>query len=521
MPTWLGRKGVDFRSWALPYRGRGRTLLAVMAVLLALSGAILSVLAFPPFGPGLLVIPGISLFLLALRQTSSRGRGFWVGAVYGIAFYGGFMWWLAQLELIALVLVPVQALFLAIYGWWLVRYNDESPGRWLMLAVGGWAVMELIRYHFPVGGLEWGAAGYALSDNLTTRLPAAVVGTTGLTVIVVAVAALVAQAVIRRHGWATLAGGAVIVVVLGGALTWVGVQARLDVGPPVTIVQGSTPCPFVHCPPNERLRTYEQHLELTRTIEPGSTSFVVWSEGSTGSTNADPVLNPEIREAISTEVRRIGAPFLIGGDRIISDTHWINANVFFDADGEIVDEYRKQHPVPFGEYIPLRPLFEWIPALDRVPRDMIPGEGPVIFPGSIGSVISFEGGFSRYALETRRAGAELMVVATNEASYGPDAPTADQFIGMTRMRAVELGVPVIHAAVTGKSTIIDVDGSIHDTTGLGTQEILIGEYRNADLDTPYTATGDLVMYLAAILAIVGWSQASSLVGSTDPVMEEE
>ena len=143
----------------------------------------------------------------------------------------------------------------------------------------------------------------------------------------------------------------------------------------VAIVQGSTPCPFEHCPPDERLRTFEQHLELTKTIEPGSVSLVVWAEGSTGGFNADPVQNPEIGAAIAAEARRIGAWFLVGSDRPISDTHWVNVNIVFNPQGEIVGEYQKQHPVPFGEYIPIRPLFEWIPALDQVPRDMIPGEG--------------------------------------------------------------------------------------------------------------------------------------------------
>ena len=503
----------------LPITRGGHTLLDVVAVLLALIGAVASVLAFPPFGPGLLIIPGIAMFLTGLRLVKSRGQGVLAGAVYGIAFFGGLMWWLAELELIALVLVPVQALFLAVYGWWLTGFRDDGPGRWLVLAVGSWGVMELIRYHFPVGGLEWGAAGYALSDNDVTRIPAMLVGTSGLTVAVVVVAAGLAM-VLSGYSlrWLTL------VVTVPGALllgTIVTLNASsADESAPVAIVQGSTPCPFEHCPPNERLRTYEQHLELTRTIEQGTVDLVVWSEGSTGSTNADPVLNDEIREAIGAEARRIGAPFLVGGDRIIGDTEWINANVFFDSNGQIVDEYRKQHPVPFGEYVPLRPAFDWIPALSRVPRDMIRGDGPVVFPGKIGSVISFEGGFSRYALEHRRAGADVIIVATNEGSYGVWAPTSDQFIGMTRMRAVELGVPVIHAAVTGKSTVIDNEGNLTSTTGLGTREIFYGGYGVSN-STIYTTTGDLVMYLAAILGILVWSRTPSLVGSRARPQEED
>ncbi len=468
------------------------------AMFLALVGAVVSVLAFPPFGPGILIIPGITLFFIALRGLETGRQGFWVGMFYGLAFFGGLMWWLIELELIALVLVPVEALFFGLYGLWLVRLNDAGPARWLTLAVGGWAVMELLRYHFPVGGLEWGAAGYALSDQIWSRFPAAVIGTSGLTVIVVAIAAILTLLVLRSSGRATLLWGIGVVVVLGSSFLWLQGQILADVGRVATIVQGSTPCPFEKCPPNERLRTFEQHLALTQTLE--QAGLVIWAEGSTGSTNADPVNNPEIGGAIAEEARRLSSRFIVGSDRVVSDTEWINANVYFEVDGTIVGEYRKQHPVPFGEYIPLRPLFDWIPALSQVPRDMIRGDGPVLFD-DIGSIISFEGGFSRYAIEVRREGAEVILINTNEGSYGL-TPTSDQFIGMTRMRAVELGVPIIHAAVTGKSTFIDIDGSLGEVSGLGTKEILDRGYRGDSRDTPYTATGDLLMYLAAIAGLI-------------------
>jgi apolipoprotein N-acyltransferase len=492
----------------------------VKPLVLAVLGAALSVLAFPPYGPGILIIPGLALFLIALRIVESRRHGLLVGSVYGLAFFGGLMWWLAELELLALILVPVQAAFLALYGWWLPRHNEETPGPWLALSIGGWAVMELVRYRFPVGGLEWGAAGYALSDNLYLRLPAAAIGTSGLTVLIVLMAGVLALALSGR--WDRRLLWSVPIVFLAMVATVPSIIFHVDTGERlVAIVQGSTPCPFEHCPPDERLRTYEQHLALTRTIEPGAVDLVVWSEGSTGATNADPVLNEEIRVAIGEQARRIGAAMLVGGDRVVSDTDWVNANVYFNADGEIVGEYRKQHPVPFGEYIPRRPIFEWIPALERVPRDMIRGDGPVILgDDGLGSVISFEGGFSRYALETRRAGATVIVVATNEASYGPDAPTSEQFIGMTRMRAVELGVPIVHAAVTGKSTITDNHGTFTGTTGLGTGEIFYGQV-GATTSTPFTTTGNAVMWAAAVIGFVTVARRRRLVSSQTQQLEEE
>lgn len=498
---------------------------AVRAILVSLVGAVVSVLAFPPFGPGWLIVVGIALFLGSLRMAGSRNEGLLLGSLYGLSFFGGLMWWLIELELIALILVPVQAAFIALYGWWLSGYRERPAGPWLAMATGGWAFMELIRYFLPVGGLEWGAVGYALSDQGWMRLGAQLIGTSGWTVTVVALSAALVLVVRREFKpWMT----AVLVfptVVVAGA--WLPQQlGELDLGAPetVAIVQGSTPCPFEKCPPNERLRTYEQHLELTREIPPGKVDLVVWSEGSTGSTNADPVLNEEIGEAIGAEARRIGAWFLVGGDRILDEEEWVNANVVFDPDGAIVGEYRKQHPVPFGEYVPLRTVFGVIPATDRVPRDMIRGEGPVVFDMGafdLGSVISFEGGFSRYAREHVEVGAEVIVVATNEGSYGM-APTSDQFIGMTRMRAAENQVPLIHAAVTGKSTVIGFDGDItSEVSGLGTEEIIYGELTPRRARTLYNRTGNLVMWLAAIGAVLLWWRDRALVGSVSDVSEEE
>jgi apolipoprotein N-acyltransferase len=324
---------------------------------------------------------------------------------------------------------------------------------------------------------------------------------------------LVVRSLLGREKWSLwlLIPFAAPALVIGAAL---GLQMAVATdGPeptPVAIVQGSTPCPYEKCPPDERLRTFQQHLELTGEIDTGSVDLVVWAEGATGSFNADPVQNAEVGEAIGAEALRIGAWFLVGSDRPISDENWINANVVFDNSGEVVGEYRKQQGVPFGEYVPFRPLFEWIPDLSQVPRDMVPGDGPVVFelPGfGLGSVISFEGSFARYATQHVRAGANVLVVATNEGSYDRTA-VSDQLIGMTRMRAAELGVPVIHAAVTGKSVVIDRDGSISsEISGLGTSEIIYGSVQPGDSTTFYALAGDWVMYLAvASILLVAWRQ---------------
>lgn len=186
-------------------------------------------------------------------------------------------------------------------------------------------------------------------------------------------------------------------------------------------------------------------------------------------------------------------------------------------------EYRKQQGVPFGEYIPFRPLFDWIPDLSQVPRDMVPGEGPVVFAFpdfTLGSVISFEGSFSRFAREHVEVGARVMVIATNEGSYGYTA-VSEQLIGMTRMRAAELGVPVIHAAVTGKSVFIDAEGNLSSpTTELGTEEIVFGEVLGG-APTIYSHTGDLVMVITVVMAFIGVGRERRLLVSEPKMFEGE
>jgi apolipoprotein N-acyltransferase len=440
-----------------------------------------------------------------------------IGAVYAFSFFTAVMWWSIELGWIALIpLAFVQSLYFWFFGWWLAGHREARPWIWAGYAVGVWSLADLIRYHFPFSGLEWGGAGYALSALAPVRAGAALIGTSGWTVLTVGVAAalvLVVRSLLGREKWSwwLLIPFAAPALVIGAAL---GLQMAVATDSPeptsVAIVQGSTPCPYEKCPPDERLRTYQQHLELTGEIESGSVDLVVWAEGSTGSFNADPVQNAEVGEAIGAEARRIGAWFLVGSDRPISDENWINANVVFDDSGEVVGEYRKQQGVPFGEYIPFRPLFEWIPDLSQVPRDMVPGDGPVVFelPGfGLGSVISFEGSFARYARQHVRAGADVLVVATNEGSYDRTA-VSDQLIGMTRMRAAELGVPVIHAAVTGKSVVIDRDGNLSsEISGLGSSEIIYGSVQPGDSTTFYALAGDWVMYVAvASILFVAWRQ---------------
>ena len=214
----------------------------------------------------------------------------------------------------------------------------------------------------------------------------------------------------------------------------------------------------------------------------------------------EPQQNIGLKFIFKVEAQRLGAHMLVSGTHVVDSESFVNVNIVYSPIGTEVGRYDKQHPVPFGEYVPLRGLFSFIPQLDQVPRDMIPGTEAVVFPirdGVLGSVISFEGAFSRNIRQEALAGAQLMVVATNESSYGPDAPASDQLIEMARVNAAAVGQDLALAAITGKSTFIEAEGHVGVKTELLEERVITADlqFRSAGA-TLFTRLGDWLVFVA-------------------------
>jgi apolipoprotein N-acyltransferase len=239
----------------------------------------------------------------------------------------------------------------------------------------------------------------------------------------------------------------------------------------------------------------------------GARDLIVWGEDSFGG-EFNPTYSADTRAAMASQAIRVGATLLAGGTRPGSPGTFDNYNVVFGPNGAIVGEYLKRHPVPFGEFVPFRNLLEFVPQLASVPNDMNRGSGPVVFPisvgqgsGLFGSVISFEGAFSRTIRSEVQAGAQLIVVATNEGSFGRGS-ASDQLIGIVRMSAASLGVDVVHAAVTGRSAIIRADGSVAGRTELFTEDVLQGTVNlQTSRRTVYAVAGDWLQVAMVLVAI--------------------
>lgn len=483
------------RPPALTRPGRWRLRVRVPA---ALAAGLLATLAFPPLDRGAFAFVALVPLLVALRGASARD-GAVAGAAFGLAFMGVLAGWLSLVGWIAwAALVFAQTLFYAAFG--ALAALAGRRGAWLRVLAWPllYAGVELARARYPLGGFAWGLLGTSQHAGGPLLPLARLGGVIAITVALVAVNALLAEAVAdrrRRRALPALAVAAAIGVAPAalplGAVAGAG---SLD----VAVVQGNVPRGvFTDLrrgrggPEDEVI--IDNHLRLTRTLAAQPPDLVVWPENAL---DRDPFNDPVAHDAVAEALRLTGAPLLVGAIVDGPDPkHFYNSNLYFEPDGALAGRYDKLHLVPFGEYVPWSWARRVVPALEQVPTDGIPGRVPVVFDHAagvrIGAVICFESSYPWLVRRFVRAGAEILVVSTNNATFGR-SPLARQHLALSRLRAVETGRPVVHAAISGISAVIRPDGRIVREAGLFLPAVVRERVQAATGRTPYVAYGDWI-----------------------------
>jgi apolipoprotein N-acyltransferase len=238
-------------------------------------------------------------------------------------------------------------------------------------------------------------------------------------------------------------------------------------------------------------------------------SLVVWPENSS---DIDPYTDAAAAAEISSAVRAVGVPILVGA---ILDgpgpDHDRNVGILWSPTTGPGDTYTKRHPVPFGEYIPLRSIAKVVSSkVGLVQRDMVAGRGNGLLSGGpfpIGDVICFEVAYDSLVRSSVSAGAQFLVIQTNNATFGHTGETYQQ-LAMSQLRAVEHGRAVAQVSTTGVSAVIGPDGHIRQRSGaLFTPATLV-------VEVPLRTTTPLATRLAALpeyaiagiaLLALGWS----------------
>src|SRR4051794_2420639 len=491
------------------------------AALLAAGGGFAGVLAFPRFGfwPAAFV----SVALLSLAVDGRRLRtGAWLGYVYGAAFMVPLLSWTGIYvgPVPWLILALFEAAYFALLGTLLplLARLPAAPA-----AIGaGWVLQEALRDRLPFGGFPWGRLAFSQASS-PMRWFAAVGGAPLVTFAVAAAGAGLASAALagRPLRLRPLAGGLatlLLLPVLGGLLSG-------PLGPTpdgdgrqltVAVIQGGLPDrgldSFAQAEQvlNNHIR---QTLKLAAEVRAGrqpQPDLVLWPENAS---DGDPFRNPVAFAKIDRAVRAVRAPVLVGA--ILQGrgaNHRRNVGILWTPTSGPGAQYTKRHPVPFAEYIPLRSAAEFVSsAAKTVTQDMVAGHGDGLLRGGpvrIGDVICFEVAYDDLVRSSVSAGAQLLVVQTNNATFGHTAETYQQ-LAMGRLRAVESQRTVIQAATTGKSAVIGPDGGIRQESGaLFHSEILVARVPVRSVTTLATRVGAWPEYLLAALALGGAAAAT-------------
>ncbi|MEE8603682.1 apolipoprotein N-acyltransferase [Euzebya tangerina] len=474
----------------------------ITSVGLALLGGLLLVVGHPPIGFGWAGFVAIAP-LVALGRNLSAGpvrRALPYGLLAGVITYGLLLYWLIPFGFLAFGLLSVvQALYTAAFVA-LVALFGEMPGRGVWTAAS-WVALEVVRGSWPLGGFSWGVVAYTQADGGLALGAARTVGTVGVSLLLAAVAVAV-EAAIRGalRSWegareTDVPADAVFGAIRTPLLTILAVLAisvLVAAEPPgptdetlaIGVVQGgdtrATSAAGVNRIDTDRIiRVTELMEERTRELEDEDLDVVIWPENSLDSdvrTERGETVAGLLRDALD----RVAPTPILGGETARGPrdgTLWNRMTVFraaasddgaVGAEVEIGDSYNKRRPVPFAEYIPGRSYLDWIPPLEQIPNDVLQGEGPQTIElagATIGPVICFENTFPALARDQVDAGADVLVVSTNNSSFGV-TPMSAQHVAFSQVRAVETGRWVVHAGISGISGFISPEGEILQETGL-------------------------------------------------------
>lgn len=456
------------QQWPLP----------VAAALAVLSG-VLTTFAFPPYGlwPLALAAPTALALLSAGRSARAgallgfaTGLGFFVPLLHWTGTYvGPFPW---------LLLAVVEAAYLAPLGV-LVVLVRRLPG-WPVWAAAGWVAQEALRDRWPFGGFPWGRLAFSQADAPTLGL-AALGGAPLVTFAVALAGCLLAAAlpllvVALRVRRGRLRAGAAVVGVLAVLLAGLVVPATPPTGPTVQVamVQGNVPRLGLDFNA-QRAAVLRNHADATRAlaerVRAGTAprpDLVIWPENSS---DIDPYTDPEAAALIDAAVRDIGVPVLVGAVVGRSATTVANMGIVWSPTSGPGATYTKRHPVPFGEYIPLRSVARLFSSdVDLVTRDFVKGDRVGVLqvgPATVGDVICFEVGYDGLVRDVVAGGGQVIAVQTNNATFG-FTPQSEQQLAMSRLRAREHARTVLVAATSGVSAVVAPDGSVRERAGVFT-----------------------------------------------------
>jgi len=466
---------------------------------LAAAGGLLAAAGQAPLGAWWLALPGYALGICVIAATRGWRRRAAAGWIFGAVFFSATMFWIVEPFMVeperhgwmapfALVFLSAGlALFWALGGALSAAVGGGGPGVALALVAA-----EALRGHL-FGGFPWALPSHVWVDTPMAQA-ASVVGPWGLLFLTLGALGLPVTA--PRPALA-----AVGVLALGAAL-WLWGEARLglprpspDDGRPIVRIVQPNAEQHLKWRPEHATEYFARQLELSRAPGPNGSrpDLVVWPE------TAIPWLLNDAEVPLEMMAAAAGAPVAFGVQRR-EGARYFNSLAVMGADGTVKAVYDKAHLVPFGEFVPLGDLAARFGIHGLAAQEgagYTPGPGPEILSvpgvGSFRPLVCYEAIFPAEVAATP-ARPDFLLQVTNDGWFGRIAGP-QQHLAQARMRAIELGLPLVRAANTGISAVFGPKGEVLGMLGIGEVGHLDRALPRALPPTIYARVGDMPFWL--------------------------
>ena len=412
-----------------------------MVILKAVAGGIALYFSFAPFNFWPAAVISTGLFFSALLELGLKMR-FLSSFLFGIAFFLPLLHWSSTYvgAIPWLILAIGQSTLFSLIAFLPYRRNLSSA----ITFAAAFTLIEIFRMKFPFGGFGWGRVGHTQTDSMSAVYP--VVGISGITFIIVLLGAMVSifniKAAIVSLITISLLSFIPINMKASGSINLVGVQGGVD----------KLGLDF-----NDRaFSVLQRHIDVTQIIN-NAPDLIIWPENSS---DIDPIRNQKANQLIDDLIAKKQIPILVGA--VEQDLRGpINSSMLFDDSGIVQSRYVKQDLAPFGEYIPLRQIAEYISPQAKRVRNFVSGEtwvthdvaGTKLLP-----VICFE----LLDDDHLRSGvklADIIVNQTNNATFGKSNQAAQQ-LQIARARSAEFSKETFAVSTTGFTAHISNKGEI-------------------------------------------------------------
>lgn len=481
----------------------------------AFSGAILGalmVLGYAPFNAFVIPVVVLAMFFGLVLAQSTAVRAGLAGFSFGLGMFGAGVSWiyislhtyggmsLAWAAIATTAFCAMLSLFPALFGVaaWHLRHSRNVVHVWSLPAL--WVTTEWLR-GVGLTGFPWLAVGYSQMPGSPLAGYAPVAGVYGISALVAVtagallhlraldsrgrgVAILLASAIwgfgalLQSVIWTTPVGAAYPVALLQGNIPqekkWAGEQAAVTLDTYLSLLKSSVGQLIVM--PETALPTFSD--QLPDAYRSAMAAHVI-------SSNADLVMGLVERES--------------KGERL----HYYNSAVSIGTSPS--QTYRKQHLVPFGEYIPVKPLFGWVSSILKIPlADMSPGtaESPLLHlqGAKVAVNICFENAFGEEILDALPE-ANVLINMSNLAWFG-NSLALPQHVQISQMRAAETGRYMLSATNTGYTAIINERGHLMRQAPAHEVLALMGNAQGFEGATPYVRFGNIPVLMFSIMGII-------------------